>query len=202
MNRLGYLKSRLNKAKVKGYVNDAGDYDHVRQLVVQQRLRPLLGNLLGDKGMHSIAAAARQLGVAIRVLYLSNAEQYWAYRDVFRDNVRDLPLAADSWVARTSAVKPMNGDYRYYLHNGQRFQNQLADPKIRSVGQLLSYAAIEDRSLVPLIKVDGDGRRTLRWADDKDKEWRKKLAAEKAAQDAAGKQGAAVAPMVAPGGAK
>lgn len=171
LRRMAYLKTRLAKAKVKAYVNDNDEYAFIRQLVMQRRARPMLGNLLADKGLRGIAAAARHMGVKISVLYISNAEQYWTYGETFRGNVRDLPLAETSWVARTSAVKPVNGDYRYYLQHGATFQSQLGDAKIRSVGQVISHVPLNGNRTIPLIQTDATGKRTVTWANGSAKKW-------------------------------
>ena len=174
--RIGYLKWRLGKAKIKGFVNDGEDYAWVRGLVIAKRVRPMLGNLLSDKGLVGVGEASRKLNVPMRAFYVSNAEQYWAYSKQFRANMAALNWDAKSWLVRTLASKPVNRDYRYYLHAPARFLEQLAKPSVRLVTQVVPYVAIDDPSLVPLVVLPAEGGRVVKWADDKDKEVRKKKA--------------------------
>ncbi len=187
--RIGYLNWRLGKAKIKGFVNDAEDYAWVRGLVVAKRVRPMLGNLLADKGLVGIGEASRKLNVPMRAFYVSNAEQYWAYSKQFRANMAALNWDGKSWLVRTLASKPVNRDYRYFLHAPSRFLEQLAKPSVRLVTQVVPYLAIDDPSLVPLVVLPAEGGRTVVWADGKDKEVRKKKReAAKTAAPAAGSE--------------
>lgn len=174
LRRMGYLKWRLGKAKIKGFVNDADDYAWVRGLVVAKRVRPMLGNLLADKGLVGVGEAGRKLNVPMRAFYVSNAEQYWSYSKQFRTNMAALNWDAKSWLVRTLASKPVNRDYRYFLHAPSRFLEALAKPSVRLVTQVVPYVGIDDASLVPLVVLPAEGGRTIKWADDKDKDVRKK----------------------------
>lgn len=117
------------------WLADAEAYSYVRGMFAAGRIRVLQGNLMGRSTMASIAESARALGVAIKVLYLSNAEDYLFYGDRFADNVRALPVAADSVALRTiherfagweSAGK---GDWRwnYQVHSLADFQRRLGE---------------------------------------------------------------------------
>ena len=57
------------------------------------RVRSLCADLTRHGAVADIGVAARRLGVALRVLYLSNAEEYWErLPQPFRDNLRALPV--------------------------------------------------------------------------------------------------------------
>ena len=76
-------------------------YEHMREMVAGGRLRPINGNLAGKTAMKTIAAGARALGLPVKTLYLSNAEEYLSYTAAFADNVRALPGDPGSVVLRT-----------------------------------------------------------------------------------------------------
>ena len=58
------------------------------------RIRRMTVDLTRNKGVKGIGDAALDLGVPIRVVYLSNAEQYWkTYPEQFRDNMLALPFS-------------------------------------------------------------------------------------------------------------
>ena len=87
------------------------------------RIRPMVADLNGDRGVVGIAAAAQKLGVPIRLLYLSNAEEYWTrYSEGFRANLKALPFDERSQVVRTLLTWAKNQDYVY---NAQGAQNYL-----------------------------------------------------------------------------
>ncbi len=75
--RLGRVIRKLGKEGVSSYLSDPAEYAFVRNLILAGRVRPMVGNLLGTKGLLGMAATARALAVPLRVLYVSNAEGYW-----------------------------------------------------------------------------------------------------------------------------
>ena len=163
LRRLEYLARPVAKSKVKTFVNDAEDYAYVRALVGARRVRPMLGNLLADKGFKGVGEAARKLGTVIRALYVSNAEQYWKFSDPYRQNIQALPYDAKSYIVRTQASKPSNHDYRYYLQSATQFAAQLANPKVTSVYEAVPFVGIDDPTTAPLTTIEADGKRTLKW---------------------------------------
>lgn len=95
-----YLQ-KVRTDQAGSWLADANAYTYVRSMFAAGRIRVLQGNLLGKTAMPSIAASATALGLPIKVLYLSNAEEYLFYGDAFAGNVRALPAAPDSVVLRT-----------------------------------------------------------------------------------------------------
>jgi len=152
--RLKRLATEMRKAGVPSFVTDQAEYDHVRALVTAGRVRPMLGNLLADKGLKGAAEAAVKLGVSLRVVYLSNAEGYWSYPDQFRANMTALPSDERSLVVRTIASKWTNGDYRYNLQTLDSFKAWLAEKSIRSYKQIVPFIKLKSTLDVPVSRVD------------------------------------------------
>jgi hypothetical protein len=123
------------------FLHEPADYAYVRAMYQAGRIRILAGDLLKDKAIPGIAAAAKQLGQTVRVLYLSNAEQYWAYTQVFRDNMRALPLDDRSvvlrllWNQRWGPEKL--GPFFYIVQAGLDFQTKLAAPERKRVSRMM-----------------------------------------------------------------
>jgi hypothetical protein len=125
--------------KVRGqtgsWLADPAAYSYVRTMFATGRIRVLQGNLMGRTTMASIAESARALGVPVKVLYLSNAEDYLFYGDRFADNVRALPIDDDSVALRTIHERfegwesVGKGDWRwnYQVHSLADFQRRLGD---------------------------------------------------------------------------
>jgi hypothetical protein len=119
------------------WLADPEMYAYVRRLVEGGRLRPINGNLLGKTAMPTIAASAAKLGLPVKVLYLSNAEEYLYYTPQFATNVRALPAAPDSVVLRTIhdrfAGWESHGDgdkrWNWQVQPLTDFQTRLADRK-------------------------------------------------------------------------
>ena len=68
---------------------------------------------------------AKKLGVTIRHVYISNAEDYWRYPETFRANMRALAGDEQTIVSRTRASKPTNKDYRYMQQSLDNFNRWL-----------------------------------------------------------------------------
>lgn len=83
------------------WLADPALYQYMRGMVAGGRLRAINGNLAGKQAMATIAAGARALKEDVKLLYLSNAEEYLHYTLDFVANVRGLPADAGSVVLRT-----------------------------------------------------------------------------------------------------
>ena len=130
------------------WLSDPALYEHMRQMVAGGRLRPINGNLAGKTAMATIAAGARALELPVKVLYLSNAEEYLSYTSEFVDNVRGLPAEPGSLVLRTIHDRFTGwedcgeGDRRwnYQVQPLVDFQDRLADRKNNARTAMLARA--------------------------------------------------------------
>ena len=107
-------------------------YKHIRTLFQNDRVRIMDGDLTGPDTMISVGVAATKLGTPIRVLYLSNAEEYYKYTTQYQANIAGLPGDETSVVLRTIynkewehadslwnyQVQPL-ASYQSYLDGGQ-----------------------------------------------------------------------------------
>lgn len=131
------LASYLKKVRGQtgSWLADPAAYSYVRTMFAAGRIRVLQGNLMGRTTMASIADSARALGVAVKVLYLSNAEDYLFYGDRFAANVRALPIDENSVALRTIHERFEGwesvgiGDWRwnYQVHALADFQRRLGE---------------------------------------------------------------------------
>lgn len=132
--RLAETIETMNGASVPCWLTDDGQYEHVRDLVRHGRTRPMLVDLSADKGLVGIGRAARKAGIAIEVLYLSNAEEYWRlYPESFRRDVAALPMPDDAVVLRTLLIWKVNRDYRYNVQRADNFRAWLGESWVGNV---------------------------------------------------------------------
>jgi hypothetical protein len=137
-NRFVLVNKRMAKAGVRTFLDDQEQYDYVRMLLEQRRMRPMVVDLHADKGVLAITEATQRLGVPIRVLYLSNAEQYWKrYPKQYRTNVIALPFAEHGIVLRTLLSQSANVDYRYNVQPAANYQEWLGKPFVGNVYQIV-----------------------------------------------------------------
>lgn len=154
--RLVTVVRKLKKRGVPSWLTDAETYAFVRQMLVAERIRPLRVNLLDDEGVQGIAAAARELDVPIRVVYLSNAETYWdEYAAQYRENVAALPSDERSLLLRTVLVWGVNKDYVYYAQSLASYVEWLVAPNVRSVVDIVGKKPKAERGIVNFVLVDG-----------------------------------------------
>lgn len=98
---LGEVRAPRSEHHAGTWLSDPELYGHMREMVAGGRLRSINGNLTGKTAMKTIAAGARALGLPVKTLYLSNAEEYLSYTAAFVDNVRALSGDPGSVVLRT-----------------------------------------------------------------------------------------------------
>jgi hypothetical protein len=148
---LGAVRTNRRGEQGVTWLSDPELYAYIRQMVAGGRLRPINGNLTGKTAMATIAASARGLGLAVKLLYLSNAEEYLFYTPEFVANVRGLPGAADSVVLRTIHDRFVgwessgDGDRRwnYQVQPLLDFQGRLAERKNTARTAMLERATTE-----------------------------------------------------------
>lgn len=83
------------------FSNSPEEYSYIRNMAIEGRIQALNGDLMGTKSMASIASAAKQMNCPVRILYMSNAEEYFRYPENFRKNILGLPTDSKSLVIRT-----------------------------------------------------------------------------------------------------
>lgn len=142
------------RRKAYGKVGDAAEdptfgwlateeaYQYVRLLYSQDRIHIMKGDMLKEKTMQGIGAAARALGVSVRVYYPSNAPECWPHTTQYKRNVLALPFDDASVVLTSlSGIKRGLGRQRGYWHynvqSGLQQQSLLRRPGYGSVKQLV-----------------------------------------------------------------
>jgi hypothetical protein len=133
-NRLEQLRGM----SIANYLNNQQLYDRVRKLALADRVRPIVADLRGEVAVRGIAEVARELGVELRVLYLSNAEEYWPdYGQQYRSNIEVLPWADDAIVLRTLLTWSRNRDYAYNIQPVANYRAWLSRPWVMFVYQVV-----------------------------------------------------------------
>lgn len=132
-------------------------YRYIRRMYQTHRIRILFGDLLGTKTLQGIGTVARQSNMPIRVLYLSNAEEWFSYRPSFRQNIQALPFDKHSVVIRTMWEKEFqprsSDDWQYNVQQGLHFQKILSHPNTRSVFSLNPWMTLAKEWGLTLIGV-------------------------------------------------
>lgn len=144
-----------------GWLRNAEHYRYIRTLYEQGRIVPVGGDLMGERTLRSIAAAARALELPIRVVYLSNAPSAWGGQIVpgFRDNLRGLPFDARSMVLQTSNAGGFrqSGYWHYNVADGLHVQRMLARPGYDMVHKLLAERIPTPDGDVTVLALPGAG---------------------------------------------
>ncbi|HMR07474.1 MAG TPA: hypothetical protein PKA88_16950 [Polyangiaceae bacterium] len=137
--RLEALRARFEKANVASFLTDAEQYRWLRTLWQERRVRAVRGDLTQDRALRDLATYAKQTGLVVRVLYLSNAEDYFTFQTRhYRDNVLGLPFDEKSVVLRT---RPYAGsEYEYVVQPGLGFQAFLRADAPSTMCELVRHA--------------------------------------------------------------
>jgi hypothetical protein len=144
-----YFDSCLTRRRSRyptGWLSDPALYRYVKDMMAAGRIRFLRGDLLGPTTVLGIADAARKLGVPIRVVYLSNAEEWFPFNAQYRANLGALPGDEPSVALRTTQrfhLPIADGKWNYQVESLAHLQRALADPAAPILGDIV-YAAIPD----------------------------------------------------------
>ena len=92
------------KFNFHGWLNSKETYDHIRGLVLKGRIQAVRGDLKGPITVKSIAEQAKKMGIVFRMVYYSNAEEYFPQAEDFRSNWTSIPVDEKSVIVRTISV--------------------------------------------------------------------------------------------------
>ncbi len=169
---LGYIPWRFRnldrvtkKYKYTIWLNDQKYYDRIRNLALSGKIIARTGNLNGIITIRSIAETAKKMNVPIRLVYLSNAEEYIpSYSDNFRKNFTGLPADAQSILLRTISFQkykyPWAPDseistdkgFHYNIMPLALFQEYLSRPiKKLSVHDIMRAAVIDKGNGISMV---------------------------------------------------
>lgn len=128
----GYLAhvARLRRdGAPTSWLSDPALYARIRTLFASHRIVARTGDVTGATTLRAVGAAASRLGVTVRALYFSNAEQFFRYTPDFRANVAALPTDARSVLLRTfrnrRAPYPDDDTWHFMVHPMPDFRERL-----------------------------------------------------------------------------
>jgi hypothetical protein len=147
--RLRRVLRQYGRMNVPTYLHDPDQYQFVVALFRTNRVFPIRGDLTAGISMKSVAEAAKKAGLPIRILYLSNAEQYFKYTKSYRENMLALPFDDQSVVIRTAGknVKTApDGRYQYIVQSGDNFRAWLRNPATFTVWAIVGVSKVNRRT--------------------------------------------------------
>ena len=136
--RLRGLKKRYAELGIRTWLEDAAQWAIVKELHVRDRVVAIRGDFTKAGVLQAIAETLREHDKIVRVLYLSNIEQYFAYRKPFKDNMLALPFDERSLVLRTLPGRPAG--FQYILQRGGDFQDWMRAPNVWTVYRMRGMA--------------------------------------------------------------
>ncbi len=141
--RLLELRRLQKRYQMASFVDDAEQYDHIRQLVCSDRFVVVRGDFAGDATMPALAQALRGADLRLGVVYLSNVEQYLEYTPTFRRNMLALDVLDDAVVVRTLGWKVFGyapgEQYHYNVQGAPAFAAWLRYSEVRRLPDLLRF---------------------------------------------------------------
>ncbi len=150
------------KSATFGWLRTDEAYSYIRLLMSQGRVHVTPGNLLTDKAMPAIAAAARKLGVPVRVFYPSNADDQWELTGRYHENVAGLPMDDRSVVIRSiyaRGERQVKGQAQwiYFVDGGLREQEKHRRG-YRRIASFMEDSFATDNPLLRVAGLPGKGR--------------------------------------------
>lgn len=128
------------------FLDDPAQYRHLRDLWRAGRVFALRGDLTAEQTVVDIGAAARKAGLPVRVVYMSNAPQYFDFDARFRANMAALPMDERSWFVHTltrGAYGYADGFYHYNVQPGPNFQKWMAEAtRLKKLTQILKHRTV------------------------------------------------------------
>ena len=99
--------------------------------------------------MKQVAAAAKKVGLTVRTLYLSNAEQYFKFTPQYRENMLSIPFDEQSKVIRTAGTKKSwtaDGVYEYVVQTGDNFRAWISHKRTYNVWSIVQEREVDKKT--------------------------------------------------------
>ena len=161
--RFHLLDQLTQKRGYTTWLHNLSDYEHIRKLALKNQIRALRGDLNGSITVRGIADAAKKMKIKIRVIYFSNAEEYFkvklkgdhfkhGYPTTFRTNWLAIPMDKKSTIIRTisflkNIYKWAEGShystdrgFHYNIMPGELFHQWLTHKKLVSVRSIIKMS--------------------------------------------------------------
>ncbi len=122
------------------FLHDDADYQYLHEMAANDRIRVLKGDLLKSTTLTGVSRITQELSLPMRVIYTSNAEDFWNYPQAFRDNFSGMLMDDRTVVLRTrfsDVYGPRLDRFVYVVQDGLDFRTRLADPTQRNVGNMM-----------------------------------------------------------------
>lgn len=129
--RFMIMQTKMIEADERWFLDDAQQYAHVRSLHGDGRVIALRGDFTHEGAVRDVARTLAEAGLTVRVLYLSNIEQYFMYGSAYKNNMLALPVDARSVVLRTLPGRPAG--FEYIVQTTTDFHAWLRARSVRSV---------------------------------------------------------------------
>lgn len=123
------------------WLSDPELYRRVRALHLGGRVIARNGDVTADRALRGVGRAATRLGLPVRVVYFSNAEQFFVFDSEFRANLEALPRDERSVVLRTFRVRgapyPPRDRWHYMVQPLWDLLARIAESGYRSSRQIV-----------------------------------------------------------------
>ena len=141
------ITERDRAGRQRGYLADENAFQVVREMQVNDRIVPVIGNVAGDKAVRAIGQYANERRLRVSAFYISNVEQYLMNRDggfqEYARNVKALPRDSTSVIIR-SYFGRMGMQHPLYVPSSGSLSTSVVEPidafaRAHSAGELVNY---------------------------------------------------------------
>ncbi len=147
--RLKRITRAFKRKAIATYLSDPEQYRVIVELFKNDRVFPVRGDLTAEKTLKQVGEAARKVGLTVRTLYLSNAEQYFKYTDQYRENMLSLPFDDRSKVIRTAGTKKpwtADGVYDYVVQTSDNFKAWITHKQTYNVWTIVKARKVDKKT--------------------------------------------------------
>ncbi|PJZ51438.1 LIC_10091 family lipoprotein [Leptospira adleri] len=153
------------KYNYKMFQTDDEQYSYIRKLAIEDRIFPLKGNLLGNTTLLGIGNTLKKVGHKVGIIYFSNAEEYFAYPQEFKNSLINLPVDEKSLVVRTISVRrdlfpwspgseiSTDRGFHYCVQKISNFQKWLSSnkPGLRSLQVMVEGGTVDKKNGITVV---------------------------------------------------
>ncbi len=135
-NDFDYMTKNFN---FQSFHNNEEDFLYIKKMINENRIYPVLGDINATVTFQEINQASKRLCIPIRILYLSNAEEYYRYPENFRNNIRNMYIDENSLIIRTAST----GAKTFGYPKGEKYMDVPFHYNMQKIANLIEWFSIE-----------------------------------------------------------
>ncbi len=154
-NRFRDFEFMTKRFNFISFHNNPEDFQYLKKMIEENRIFPVQGDMNGEVTFQNINQASRKLCIPIRVIYFSNAEEYFRYPETFKKNIKTIFYDDKTIILRTVTT----GAKEFGYPEGEKYLEIPFHYNVQSITNLVEWFELKNLQIYNMLKYKEDVER-------------------------------------------